>query len=70
MRKLLKRKLPTPGSVFQRTYRKKSYTLTVVSDGQSIGYQVGNTVYASPSAAAKAIVKCEINGCVFWHIDN
>jgi hypothetical protein len=70
MPKSLKRKPPTPGLVFQRTYRKKNYTLTVVHDGQAIGYQVGKTVYASPSAAAKAITKFEVNGWLFWHIDN
>ena len=67
-----KRKVRSPpkiGAVFEKAYHEKIYTLTVVSEGQRIGFKVGKTIYPSPTAAAKAIVKSEVNGWRFWDMD-
>lgn len=39
--------------------------MTVVHDGNDIGYKVGTKIYSSPSSAAKSITNYEINGWVF-----
>jgi replication-associated recombination protein RarA len=55
--------------VFEKGFRGKRYTLSVVDDGQRIGYKVGNMIYRSPSAAAKSITGSAVNGWLFWNID-
>lgn len=69
MAKRKNRKMPKTGEVFEKTFDGKRYVLTVVNDGQRIGYKVGQTIYPSPSAAAKAITETEVNGWKFWRID-
>ncbi len=59
---------PKPGMVFEKTYHKKRFTLSVVNNGQEIGYKLDKTIYRSPSAAAKSLTKCEVNGWKFWDI--
>lgn len=63
------RTLPKPGMVFEKTYHNTIYTLSVINDGQKIGYKLGKTIYPSPSAAAKTLTKYEINGWKFWNIE-
>jgi hypothetical protein len=69
MPKKKERNIPKPGAVFERNFGRKRHTLTIVNFGQGIGYKVGKTIYRSPSGAAKAITKCEVNGWNFWRID-
>ena len=59
------------GQVFQHSYKRTLYSLTVVeTDDGSLGYLMGDCIYKSPTAAAKAIVGDKsVNGRSFWHID-
>ena len=59
---------PDAGSIFKKKYKGKIYTMTVVHEGNNIGYKVGRKIYRSPSSAAKSITNYEINGWVFWSI--
>jgi hypothetical protein len=45
--------------------------MTVVQTDTGVGYQVGDKVYQSPTAAAKAVVGKNqfTNGRKFWHMD-
>lgn len=63
------RKALKTGSVYTKTFRGKPYTMKVVQTEVGIGYSVGNSVFKTPSAAAKSITKNEINGWKFWGID-
>ena len=62
---------PTPkvGTEFVKEYKGKSYTLRVVKSGDGIGFKLGNTVFTSPSTAAKSITRTEINGWKFWKLE-
>ena len=64
-----KRRLPPVGEQFNREFGKKQYHMTVVKTEQGVGYKVGNKVYTSPSAAAKAITNNSTNGWVFWKMN-
>lgn len=46
--------------------------MTVVQTESGVGYQVGDKVYLSPTAAAKSIVGKgqSINGRAFWHMED
>jgi hypothetical protein len=61
----------TVGEQFQHTYKGKVYTMVVVKTDDGIGYSVDGTVYASPTAAAKAVVGKNqfVNGWKFWHME-
>ena len=67
-----KRKERTPpkvGTAFERTFKAKIYKMQVVEKDGRIGYRVLGKVYPSPTAAAKAITKTEVNGWSFWGMD-
>lgn len=63
------RKLPAPGTVYKRLFKGKEYQMTVIEKNGKIYYNVNNTLYSSPSSAAKPIFKNEINGWRFWRMD-
>jgi hypothetical protein len=58
------------GATFKRNYQGKTHCLEVVSNEGKIRYRVGKELFDSPSGAAKAIAKHEVNGWVFWEIDS
>jgi hypothetical protein len=59
---------PSVGMVFEKTFKWKTYKMQVVEHNGSIGYRVLGKVYRSPTGAAKAITKTEVNGWNFWDI--
>lgn len=69
MRERKQRQAPPVGSKWPRVYRNSKYTMTVVRADGTIGYQVGREIFKTPTAAAKAITKTEVNGWVFWGLD-
>lgn len=62
-------RLPNVGDTFTRNFKGVKYTMTIVKAGKSTGYKVKDSVYNSPSAAAKSITKNDVNGWVFWRIE-
>ena len=69
MPKRKERPNPKVGSEFIKEFKGKTHKLKVVKEGSAIAYQLGASVFPSPSAAAKSITKNEINGWKFWNID-
>lgn len=65
-----KRPKPPVGTICRRMYKGKPYTMEVIREGEKIKYQVNDTAYPSPSAAAKSITQTEINGWRFWGLDS
>lgn len=63
------RKEPRVGSTFHRAFKGRTYRLTIVNRPGGVGYKVGKNVFSSPSGAAKSIGGSEVNGWVFWKID-
>ena len=63
------RSTPPVGTVFVKKYKSKVYTLKVVKLNDGIGYQLGKTVFKSPSAAAKHLVRQPENGWEFWKME-
>ena len=63
------RTLPKPGSRFNRDYLGKTYSLSVVEQNGRILYRLNGENYSSPSAAAKSLLKHEVNGWWFWAMD-
>ena len=63
------REAPRVGSTFEKVYKSKKYTMTVVKTPAGTAFRVGNNTFPSPSAAAKSITKNEINGWNFWGVD-
>lgn len=57
---------PPVGSTFSKLYAGKTYTLTVVEKNGSVVYSLGFKSFKSPSAAAKYLVRNEVNGWEFW----
>lgn len=68
MPKKIQRQMPKVGSTFEKEFRGKNFTLTVVNEEGRTLFRVGKTKYKSPSAAAKAITLNEVNGWQFWGI--
>jgi hypothetical protein len=64
------RKSPHIGSKYTKIYKGETYHMTVVKTPSGIGFKVKNNIYRSPSAAAKSITNKEVNGWVFWYIEN
>jgi hypothetical protein len=64
-----KRKEPRVGSKFQRLFKHTLFTLEVVRHKGRVGYRLKETIYNSPSAAAKAVTNNSVNGWVFWGIE-
>jgi len=60
---------PKVGLEFTKEYKRKTYKLKVVKTEGGVGYELGGTIFTSPSTAAKSITKNEINGWKFWGID-
>ncbi len=69
MAKRKNRPTPRSGTKLRKVYKGREYVLSVVRTESGAGYEVGGKVYASPTGAAKAITKREINGWVFWSLD-
>ncbi len=68
-RKKIARELPPTGTTLQGSFRGETYTATIVeANGLPAGRGVrfGEELYASLSAAAKAITKQSVNGWRFW----
>jgi hypothetical protein len=64
-----KRPNPRAGCEFVKKFRGKTYKLIVIKAGSRIAYELGDTAFPSPSAAAKSLTKTEVNGWKFWKID-
>jgi hypothetical protein len=64
---------PTPkvGEVFEHSYKGTPYKMVVVETEEGIGYMVDQSIYSSPTAAAKAVVGKNqfVNGWKFWNMD-
>lgn len=69
MAKKKEREMPTVGSSFKKKYKGKTYELVVVDNSGIIGYQLEDTIFKSPTGAAKSITGHEINGWSFWKMD-
>ena len=68
-RKKIVRELPPTGTTLQGRFKGETYTATVVeAEGLSAGrgIRLGDDLYPSLSAAAKAITKQSMNGWRFW----
>jgi hypothetical protein len=61
--------LPTVGKTFTREYKGSKYTMKVVKTSGRIGYKVKDKIYGSPSTAGKSITHIDVNGWVFWKIE-
>lgn len=66
----IKRDTPKLGSKFEKKWKKKTYVMTVVEQNGSVKFKVGNKIFNSPTAAAKSITECSVNGWKFWEIQN
>jgi Protein of unknown function (DUF2924) len=66
-----RKKRPTPrvGSEFVKKFKGKTYKLKIIKADSRIAYELGDTAFPSPSAAAKSITQTEVNGWAFWLID-
>ena len=65
-----KRELPRVGSLFEGKYKGKVYRLKVIGAPEGIAYDLGGRTFRTPTAAAKSVVKHEINGWTFWKMDS
>jgi hypothetical protein len=54
---------------FERTFKGTTYRLSVMQLQRAVGYKLADTIYHSPSAAAKAVTGNDVNGWWFWRID-
>jgi hypothetical protein len=69
-RKKITRQLPPVGTTLTATYRGQAHTAVIVEAkdrpaGRAVKY--GDQLFASFSAAAKAVTGHSANGWVFWH---
>ncbi len=67
--KKIARELPPVGTTLQGKFKGETYTATIVeAEGLPAGrgVRLGEDLYASFSAAAKAITKQSVNGWRFW----
>jgi hypothetical protein len=69
-RKKIARQLPTVGTTLTAIYRGQTHTAVIVEAkerpaGRAVKY--GDQLFASLSAAAKAVTGHSTNGWVFWH---
>lgn len=69
MPKRKRHEIPSVGKKFSRVFKGKTYSMTVVKEGKGTGYKVGDTVYPTPTAAAKSVTSGAVNGWVFWRIE-
>ena len=60
---------PKVGCEYVRKFKNKTYKLKVIKTREGIAYDLNDTVFSSPSAAAKSITKTEMNGWKFWKMD-
>jgi hypothetical protein len=63
------RPLPKVDSVFTKVYNGKSYTMKTIMEDGRVKFKVENSVFDTPSGAAKYITKNPVNGWVFWGIE-
>jgi hypothetical protein len=69
-RKKMARQLPPVGATLTATYKGQSHTAVIVEakdrpTGRAVQY--GDQLFASLSAAAKAVTGHSTNGWLFWH---
>ena len=69
LRKKIARELPPPGTTFTGRFKGESYAATIVEAedlpaGRAVKY--GDQLFASLSAAAKAVTGHPTNGWLFW----
>ncbi len=57
-------RLPLPGSIVTRLYKRQQLQVTVLNDG----FAFDGTVYGSLSAVAKAITGSHCNGSLFFRL--
>jgi len=58
---------PRPGTVFEREYKGKNYSLRAVKGGGELVYRLGNKKFDSLTAAAKDVTGYDaISGPAFW----
>lgn len=69
MPKIIARKIPPIGKFYTRKFANKEYKMQIVENNGKVGFKVNNTIYNSPSGAAKSIMKQEVNGWRFWKMD-
>jgi hypothetical protein len=62
-------KSPKVGTVFEKRFNGKLYKLLVIKSNYGIGFSLDHQIYKSPTAAAKIIVKHEVNGWTFWKMN-
>jgi len=62
-------RLPKVGKTFTRNFKGTANTLEIVRDAGKIAYKTNDNIFSSPSAAAKSITHTEINGWVFWGLE-
>jgi hypothetical protein len=63
------RSLPKPGATFKKEYKGTTYVLSVMEQKGRLIYRLRGESFNSPSAAAKSLTNYEINGWVFWSMD-
>ena len=64
------REAPKVGSVFEKRYKRCRHLLAIVKLGSGIGFKVGDEVFLTPTAAATSITGSEVNGWVWWGIED
>jgi len=62
------RKPPQIGKIYTRVFKGKSYSVKIVRTESGLAYTLGGETFPTPTAAAKSITKCDVNGWVFWGI--
>ena len=76
MPRRIEHKIPEVGTVFVRIYKKRGekksrkLELKVVKVGNRIRYKFEGNVYHTPSEAAKSLLHYEVDGWIFWRMDN
>ena len=69
-RRAIARQLPPEGTTLTATYKGEAYTATIVEAKDRPAERAvkhGDRLFASLSAAAKAVTGHSTNGWVFWH---
>lgn len=69
MRKTKLWKMPEVGSAFEKIYNGRVYRLKVVKILTGVAFELDGHLYDTPTAAAKYIVKHEVNGWTFWKMN-
>jgi hypothetical protein len=60
---------PPAGTTYKKEYKGQFYTLLVAKEQGRVVFKVGKETFRTPTAAAKAITRTEVNGWDFWGMD-